>query len=366
MNPPEQTIQEATTCYEAWMASRFEITTADLEYKHAKMADAVDAFPFFRGTYYRWAQWWPLVCPELCDVPIVLAIGDLHLENFGNWRDSEGRLCWGVNDFDEADELPFTHDLVRLAASLRFATLPQSMDVKFKQCCAAILEGYTAALKVGGDPFVLEEQHLALRTLAMSADRDPALFWKKLTKALGQPAVEPPATAMTALLSHLPDTRLKPEYRYRQRVGMGSLGRPRYVALVEWAGGWLAREAKAMLPPVTSWLAGKDSPTRMAEIVTNAHRAPDPFYRPGPDWISRRLAPRCSRIDLAQLTAIGDVTLLFRSMGEETANIHLGSDIEPNSLLGVLEKLPAEWLPKAAKAMAGCLLADWKAYPQPH
>ena len=31
-----------------------------------------------------------------------LSVGDLHVENFGTWRDSEGRLIWGINDFDEA------------------------------------------------------------------------------------------------------------------------------------------------------------------------------------------------------------------------------------------------------------------------
>ena len=45
-------------------------------------------------------------------------VGDLHVENFGTWRDVEGRLVWGVNDFDEAYALPYTNDLVRLVASV--------------------------------------------------------------------------------------------------------------------------------------------------------------------------------------------------------------------------------------------------------
>ncbi len=32
----------------------------------------------------------------------VLAVGDLHVNSFGTWRDAEGRLCWGLDDFDEA------------------------------------------------------------------------------------------------------------------------------------------------------------------------------------------------------------------------------------------------------------------------
>ena len=29
------------------------------------------------------------------DAPQVLSVGDLHLENFGTWRDADGRLVWG-------------------------------------------------------------------------------------------------------------------------------------------------------------------------------------------------------------------------------------------------------------------------------
>ena len=51
----------------------------------------------------------------------VLAVGDIHLENFGTWRDADGRLVWGVNDFDEAAQMPYVLDLVRLAASALLA-----------------------------------------------------------------------------------------------------------------------------------------------------------------------------------------------------------------------------------------------------
>ena len=68
--------------------------------KHEKMKK--DLFAFFRATFYRWIQVWPEVCPDLTSAPMVLAVGDLHFENFGTWRDAEDRLVWGVNDFDEA------------------------------------------------------------------------------------------------------------------------------------------------------------------------------------------------------------------------------------------------------------------------
>ena len=108
-------IKEATSSYEKWMAQQIAVVRSDLRVKHARMVKS--AFSFLRGTYYRWVQLWPSVCPKIIDAPIVVSVGDLHLENFGTWRDVEGRLVWGVNDVDEACRLPYTNDLTRLAAS---------------------------------------------------------------------------------------------------------------------------------------------------------------------------------------------------------------------------------------------------------
>ena len=44
--------------------------------------------------------------------------GDLHAENFGTYMDSDGRLVFDVNDFDEAYVGHFTWDLMRFAASI--------------------------------------------------------------------------------------------------------------------------------------------------------------------------------------------------------------------------------------------------------
>jgi uncharacterized protein (DUF2252 family) len=61
---------------------------------------------FLRGTFYRWTQLFPEVCPDLGKAPPVLSVGDLHIASFGTWRDGFGRLIWGVDDFDEAYPLP--------------------------------------------------------------------------------------------------------------------------------------------------------------------------------------------------------------------------------------------------------------------
>src|ERR1700752_1640440 len=104
--------------YDAWLARHCDVVKKDLKHKHnKKMTDS--PFAFLRATYFRWAKKIGTWCPELMDAPSVLAVGDLHLENFGTWRDADGRLVWGVNDFDEAAEMPYVLDLIRLATSAR-------------------------------------------------------------------------------------------------------------------------------------------------------------------------------------------------------------------------------------------------------
>src|SRR5258708_1755044 len=106
-------IHQASRSYETWVRRYTSVVRSDLRHKHARMRES--PFVFLRATFYRWLQRWPEVCPQLLDAPKALAIGDLHIENFGTWRDCEGRLIWGVNDVDEVCLLPYTQDLVRLA-----------------------------------------------------------------------------------------------------------------------------------------------------------------------------------------------------------------------------------------------------------
>ncbi|MDI4236209.1 DUF2252 family protein [Bradyrhizobium sp. Arg237L] len=76
--------------YEKWLAAQCKIVKSDINYKHKRMKES--AFIFLRATYFRWARKIGDWCPELMDAPKVLAVGDLHLENFGTWRDADGRL----------------------------------------------------------------------------------------------------------------------------------------------------------------------------------------------------------------------------------------------------------------------------------
>lgn len=173
-------ILRATHGYEAWMRSCTKVVESELTAKHTQMRS--DPFLFFRGTYYRWAQLWPEICDDLQKAPTVLGVADLHVGSFGTWRDREGRLYWGVDDFDDAHPLPYTNNLVRLAASIRMVTDSEDLTIGFRDGCDAVLEGYLESIKTGRCPFVLAEHEKNLERLGIEAIKPPQDFWDKLTK----------------------------------------------------------------------------------------------------------------------------------------------------------------------------------------
>ena len=225
-------IAEATKRYETRLRSSLPaVVEADLEYKHQQMATA--AFPFLRATFYRWAERWAALCPHLADAPAVLGVGDLHVENYGTWRDAEGRLVWGINDFDEATTVPYPADLVRLATSAALATGEHHLSVSLKEAADAIVAGYQEGLTQYGQPFVLAERHGHLRRLATTELRDPVRFWAKM-HALPEVAHAdiPDPAAAAAVVAALPGPAPAADVTIRsRRAGLGSLGRPRLVAL---------------------------------------------------------------------------------------------------------------------------------------
>jgi len=357
-------IIEATRRFETWLGRRISVVEPDLAYKHEQMR--ADPFLFFRATFYRWAQLWPQVCPRLAEARRVFAVGDLHLENFGTWRDAEGRLVWGVNDFDEAFPAAFTNDLVRLAVSTLLAARSSThFQLKPREICHQLSNGYRKAVERGGEPFVLMEEHPKLRQMAVQQLRQPAPFWERLeAKTLPLKTDLPPA-ARKAFRDMLPEG-LQPAYRVvRRPKGLGSLGRERYLAMAPWQGGLMAREAKPVVPSASLWAAkkrpGEGNPW-LEKTVRAARRCADPYYHVDRGWLVRRLGPDCSRIDLEELTHHEDIASLLSCMGQETANIHLGTPKGRKKIRSEWTSLPDDWLEKAAQAMLESCLEDWRRF----
>ena len=354
-------IVESSTGYERWLADRIPLLATDLKKKHELMAQ--DEFSFFRATFYRWAQVWPMVCDEAASAPVALAIGDLHVENFGTWRDAEGRLVWGINDFDEACNMPYTCDLVRLATSALLAIAAGHLKLSAGDASQSILDGYTEALHRGGEPTVLSGKHSALRTMAVERLKDPKAFWDKL-ESIATLRSKIPGRVAKALHRAIPEGAS--EVRVLHRVsGLGSLGRRRFVAIANWRGAYVAREAKELAESAWYWAhppkgkaAKRMTAVHYEEVLRRAIRCPDPFVELRDPWIVRRLAPDCSRIELSSLPSKHDANRLLRAMGWETANVHLGS-ISAKKLQADLKARPKDWLKSNAETMLQETKKDW-------
>src|SRR5579863_3996299 len=191
-------IAKATDRYEAWLSRHLTILEKDLQLKHEAMRSL--PFPFLRATYYRWAQIWTEICPDAARAPKALAVGDLHVENFGTWRDVEGRLIWGINDFDEAWSLPYTNDLIRLATSALMAQMTCGERAGIDACLA----GYRESLEAGGRPFALAEHHHSLRLMATARLHEVESYWEKL-HALPELVSKPPVGAVKAIARMMPE-----------------------------------------------------------------------------------------------------------------------------------------------------------------
>jgi len=350
---------ELTASYEQLFEDQLKARNArvvrkDWQLKHRNMAEA-GKFVFFRGVFYARIKRFYEVCPEQTKAPIVNAIGDIHVENFGTWRDAEGRLCYGINDFDEAFPLPFTVDLAQLACSAKLAIEEEGLRLSTRDACDAILTGYTKAISSGGQAFVLGEEHPVLREMAVNKLKVPGEFWNKLTKQVTAGSVRD-ISALKVLEESLPSTKC--QYKFGQRTaGQGSLGRPRYVVIAFYNGGKIAREVKIHIPSACFWAGignGEPGKSYYNEFLNLSLHSPDPFLRVIDGWVSRRLSPDCSRIELSDLPSNRDEYRLLQAQGAEIANIHLGTqgrDVAARILKYLAAQEP-DWLRKTTKKLA--------------
>jgi hypothetical protein len=364
--PGEPGIRSATRAYEAWLRGQTALNERDLRHKHKAMG--ASPFAFLRATYYRWAQVWPGECPDLAGAPVVTCVGDLHIENFGTWRDAEGRLAWGVNDFDEAAPLAYTNDLVRLATSAFLAIRGKRLGLLEKAVCALLLKGYEAGLRSGGSPVVLAERNRKLGERVLAYLIQPRRFWVgRMGQSLRlQPGPSPAARAV--LQRALPPGAHAGFIRSRV-AGLGSLGRPRFVAIAEWQGGLVAREAKAFAPSAVVWATGAalpDPPDAYSrQLLEGAIRSKDPFLAVSPDWIVRRLSPDSGKVRLANLGSVELEAQIMTLMGKELANVHLATPGAAKPILRHLRGQGPRWLRRAAAAMARRVEEDHQAWLPP-
>jgi Uncharacterized protein conserved in bacteria (DUF2252) len=359
-------IRAANREYERWLKTQLhgEIVEADLRTKHKKMR--ASAFAFLRATYWRWAETILDVCPDLADAPAVLAVGDTHLENFGTWRDKEGRLVWGVNDYDEAAEMPYILDLVRLATSAALANAPSKPSLK--AICANLFEGYEHGLE-SPEAFVLDRQHMWLRTRFLVSEAERAMFWQNIENqyrdllATKNPE-QPPARWLKLFGQALPEPSITLAY-WRHTAGTGSLGRPRWLAYGTWRSGPLLRECKALVPSAWTRAHRGGGRSRLNDIADNRFRSPDPWYEASGNILVRRLSPNNRKIEAADRRDASRLLHpdLLWAMGRDLAAVHVGVRDRRDAIRKDLEKRKQRWFRTCVESAAEFVArehAAWK------
>jgi len=348
-------LREHNRQFEGWLGEQCSLVKSDIAWKHERMK--VSAFIFLRATFFRWSKTIEKICPECGHAPRLLAVGDIHLENFGVWRDRDSRLVWGVNDFDEVARMPCAFDLVRLATS---ALLSGRIDLSGEAMTEAILSGYRRGL-ASPTPVLLDRDNAWMRPLVMCAESDRIKFWKDIA---AEESIDPPDAARLAMLDSLPRRAQATRFIRRSKKGGGALGKPRFAVVAAWRGGDVVREAKAITPSAWDWAHGKrGSLARGLDMARSDSRAPDPFLAVHPGFMVRRLAPDNRKIEFEDKAALRLSARILEMMGQELGSLH--GEQDSGAVLAWINSRKGAWLPDAAKRAAAAVEADYESWRRP-
>jgi len=215
-----------------------------------------DPFAFFRGTCPLFYSTLSLDRP-LVSSPMVLACGDLHLENFGSYKGDNRLVYFDLVDFDESCVAPVAFELVRFLASILVAAGPLKIsDATASNMIAAFIETYAAnvvstkprwverAIATGPVKKLLQSvkgRHrcdlIAARTVRKSAKTRLVIDGKKTLAVSAQERAHAESVLAAYASTQSSPAFFAPIDVARRIAGNGSLGQERYVALVRGNGG---------------------------------------------------------------------------------------------------------------------------------
>lgn len=223
----------------------------DLKYQAMKSS----AFAFYRATAFLFYQ--DLAAQATLNQATKVPLqGDLHLENMGTYRMSQGDFAYDLNDFDEAVTGPFTWDIARMGTSIYLAAEEVGLKTSEQQALSQyFLSAYQRALTaIQQTPALLRvplsERYLSEKPaeqVSQARDRfDRAAWIHEMapngrfalgTKILAVPPAE--RAALQQAIEGYTQSRQEGSAFFRVKdaavrvAGKGSLGRYRYVVLVE-------------------------------------------------------------------------------------------------------------------------------------
>jgi uncharacterized protein (DUF2252 family) len=276
--------------------------------------------------------------------------GDLHLENFGSFRGANGLACFDINDFDEAALAPGTWDMLRLATSILVWARTRHRLAGERRALAKISLNAFADALMSGRPQALERTEVtgAVRTLLRQVERRSAQTRLNLRTerrdgtgplclrldpfhALPAPRLE--RIRVTSGIERFAAGHPNPQsFRVldvaRRVAGLGSLGLPRWLVLVEGNGS-----------PNGCWLLDIKAARRSsAAAVVRARQPRWPSDAARIVAVERQL--QAEPPALLSNIALGREQYIIRELQPERDRLHLGHlDGEPAVISEILQTM---------------------------
>ncbi|TYQ24677.1 DUF2252 domain-containing protein [Pseudanabaena sp. UWO311] len=214
-------------------------------------------FIFFRSTCHLFYEDLPIKS-WFKKAPLVWICGDLHVENFGNYKADNRHVYFDINDFDEAMLAPCTWEIARLLTSIFVSTETYSVGLQVaEKLCKKFLNSYLQTISdekaywMGEDmaPPVIEDllarknqvkrrELLEERTVL---DQEKQRRSLKIDFKKAQPITDQQRQKLESWIEDFAAQQPNPKFfkllDVAQRIaGKGSLGIERYVLLVEGKG----------------------------------------------------------------------------------------------------------------------------------
>jgi uncharacterized protein (DUF2252 family) len=342
--------------------------------KFRKMA--ADPFAFYRGSA---CLFYADVTREKDDwaderTESVWIHGDLHVENFGTYMDSDGRLVFDVNDFDEAYIGHFSWDLRRFVASLALMGWQKALP---EEAIRKLVGRYLRAYLSQVDHYVTsaDDDDFALHLGNTDGPVLDALVAARLSSRVGMlegmtrmegtvrmfeegPGVRrlgkservKVAEAFDGYLQTIPESkRFDRDLFYEVRdivgrsgFGIGSAGLPAYNVLVEGYSQSLDNDValsmkQANVPAVSRFVDSgavekyfdhEGHRTVVSQRALQVHTDPLLGYTSldGVGYVVAEISPYEADLDWGAITEPDEMAGVVQALGRATAKVHCASD----------------------------------------
>ncbi|MFI9610201.1 DUF2252 domain-containing protein [Streptomyces sp. NPDC052023] len=300
--------------------------------------------------------------------------GDLHAENFGTYMDSNGRLIFNVNDFDEAYVGPFTWDLKRFAASIALIGYAKALsDEQITELVTIYASAYrerVRALATGAKsdevpPFTLDTAEgplLDALRVARSLTRFGLLdsmteirdFERRFAPGGGSIELDAATrykvlAAFDGYLETLPESSLSRPDSYRVKdvvgrrgIGIGSAGLPSYNILLEGNSDALENDVVIYVkqaqtpavsrhitdPAIREYFQHEGHRTVISQRALQAHA--DPWLGwtelDGAGQLVAEVSPYAVDLDWGDIDDPEEIAAVVADLGRATASMHSAAD----------------------------------------